>query len=104
MYICCQLNIPLDFLLSVFSWKWTFLFSDIFFSAENIKPVFDESVHKWHFVCVQQLLAEPLWTVDTQKNQQTITNVVSKRALGVYVIIMNCTELSCSRTAGQNKE
>ena len=35
------------------------------------------------FVSIQQLLAEPLWTVDTQKNQQTITNVVAKRAVGM---------------------
>jgi len=32
---------------------------------------------------IQQLLAEPLWTVDTQRNQQTITNVVAKRAVGM---------------------
>ena len=34
---------------------------------------------------VEQLSAEPLWTVDTQKNQQTITNVVAKRAVGMYL-------------------
>jgi len=37
-----------------------------------------------YVLCTLQLLAEALWTVDTQKNQQTITNVVAKRAVGLY--------------------
>jgi len=49
----------------------------------DVEPDEDYCVLMTCYVCVQQLTAELLWTVDTQKSQQSITNVVAKRALGM---------------------
>ena len=76
----------------------------LFFALKTSKPVLSESLYMHdilYSVCsvyccsrVQQLLAEWLWTVDTQKSQQTITNVVAKRAIGLCVMLFAIL-LSC---------